>query len=170
MIAIGRIVVVAIAVSGGVLTSQSPEFAQQYRQRLGGAVDELARVVSNFERDAARSNMTVEEALQNFEKSGETLLADRGVTITRAFERFERLEMQRERLETAPPITRPVEMLWRADRELMQRAWEDYEPALPLTAAGLVYAGAGFLAGLLFAGFGRALLGRLFGRRKPKAA
>ena len=67
MIAIGRIVVVAIAVSGGVLTSQSPEFAQQYRQRLGGAVDELARVVSNFERDAARSNMTVEEALQNFE-------------------------------------------------------------------------------------------------------
>lgn len=169
MIGFGRIVAIVIAASGGLLASQSPEFAQQYRQRLGGAVDELARVVSDFERDAARSNMTVEEALRNYEQSGEAFLVDRGITMTQAFERFQRLETQRERLEEAQPLTRPVAMLRRADRQVMQSAWDDYEPALPLTPAGLVYAGAGFLAGLLFAGLGRALLGFFFGGRKTKA-
>ena len=169
MIGLGRIGVIAIAASGGLLTSQSPEFTQQYRQRLGGAVDELQRVVADFERDAARSNMTVEEALQNYEQSGENFLADRGISMTRTFARFDRLETQRERLEEAPAVTRPVEMLRRADREVMQRAWQDYEPALPLTPAGFLYAAVGFIAGWLFAGFGRALLRLLFGRRKAKA-
>ena len=29
----------------GFALSQTPEFAQQYRQRLGGAIDELQRIV-----------------------------------------------------------------------------------------------------------------------------
>ena len=35
----------------GFVLSQTPEFAQQYRQRLGGAVDELQRIVLQFDDD-----------------------------------------------------------------------------------------------------------------------
>ena len=36
----------AIALLAGLIGSQGPEFAPQYRQRLGGAVEELNRIVT----------------------------------------------------------------------------------------------------------------------------
>ena len=44
-----RIAAVGFGVLGGFLASQGPEFSQQYRQRLGGAIDELNRVVARFD-------------------------------------------------------------------------------------------------------------------------
>ncbi len=37
----------------GIILSQFPEYAQQYTQRLGGAVDELRVITEDFDRDAA---------------------------------------------------------------------------------------------------------------------
>ena len=39
--------------------TQGPEFAQQYGQRLAGAIDELSRVVATFAVDAASNSLTV---------------------------------------------------------------------------------------------------------------
>ena len=50
---IARTMALAAALLGGVTTSQLPEFAQQYRQRLGGAIDALTQVVEEFRADAA---------------------------------------------------------------------------------------------------------------------
>ena len=44
----------AIGLLFALLGMQGPEFTQQYRQRLGGALDELKRAVSVFDADAAR--------------------------------------------------------------------------------------------------------------------
>ncbi|MBB3444674.1 hypothetical protein FHT93_004547 [Rhizobium sp. BK379] len=44
---IGRGVILAVGLAGGTLFSQAPEFAQQYRQRIGGAVDELRIIVDD---------------------------------------------------------------------------------------------------------------------------
>ena len=63
------------ALAGLALFSQAPEFAQQYRQRIGGAVDELRIVVADFDRDAATSQMTRDEALDELTGSGEPGLA-----------------------------------------------------------------------------------------------
>jgi hypothetical protein len=52
-----RRVVFFLALLIGIAASQVPEFAQQYRQRLGGAIDELARVIGEFDSDAARMNL-----------------------------------------------------------------------------------------------------------------
>ncbi len=49
---IARTVGLAFGLLGGLVASQAPEFAQQYRQRLGGAIDELNRVVDALRRDA----------------------------------------------------------------------------------------------------------------------
>ena len=48
----------AIGLICGLVGTQGPEFAQQYRQRLAGGVDELARVVGAFEADAREQGLT----------------------------------------------------------------------------------------------------------------
>ena len=52
-----RTLVLGVAVVSGATTSQLPEFAQQYRQRMGGAIDALSQVVTDFREDAA-NNLT----------------------------------------------------------------------------------------------------------------
>ncbi|WP_372834856.1 DUF2937 family protein [Puniceibacterium confluentis] len=49
-----RAIALAAGRGGAVGLSQFPEFSQQYLQRLGGAVDGLARVIRQFDRDAAK--------------------------------------------------------------------------------------------------------------------
>jgi hypothetical protein len=49
-----RRLALAIAVLAGLIGSQGPEFAQQYRQRLGGALEELHRIIAEFDAEAQR--------------------------------------------------------------------------------------------------------------------
>jgi len=69
-----RRLALAIAVLTGLIGSQGPEFGQQYRQRLGGALDELNRIVSEFDEEARGQDLTRAEALRvqslNFARSG----------------------------------------------------------------------------------------------------
>ncbi|NRB05388.1 MAG: DUF2937 family protein, partial [Rhodobacteraceae bacterium] len=46
---LGRAIALAGGLAGGLSLSQFPEFSQQYLQRLGGAVDALAVVVTDFD-------------------------------------------------------------------------------------------------------------------------
>ena len=52
-----RAVALGVGVLCGALASQAPEFAQQYRQRLGGALDELTAIVAQFDDDARRAEI-----------------------------------------------------------------------------------------------------------------
>ena len=58
-----RIVAFGCGLCGGIIASQGPEYAQQYRQRLGGAIDELRQVITRFEADAQASGETVNLAV-----------------------------------------------------------------------------------------------------------
>jgi len=51
--------------------SQAPEFSQQYKQRLGGAINELATVVRQFDEDATSQGLTRQEALDTLQTSQE---------------------------------------------------------------------------------------------------
>lgn len=147
----GRLIVVLAAAFGGFTASQLPEFAQQYRQRLGGALAELDRIVAEFEADASRNQLTRDEAVRTYTTSNEGFLRDQGESVAVTLSRQERLSEQRERLESAPPIMRPVVMLSHTDETVMRGAWTDYEPAVPVTSAGFVWAAIGFflLGGLV---------------------
>jgi hypothetical protein len=48
----------AIALLAGLIGTQGPEFAQQYRQRPGGAVEELDRIVAEFDAEVQRESLT----------------------------------------------------------------------------------------------------------------
>jgi len=139
-------VALACGVAGALCLSQAPEFSQQYRQRLGGALDELARVAVDFDADAAKNGLTREQALAVYQASDQQFLKDRGVRMASVLGRMELLSAQARWFETLPPLARPVALARGYDEALTSGAWRDYRPGLPLTVDGAVWAGAGFLA------------------------
>ena len=140
------LVILTAAVTGGLASSQLPEFAQQYRQRLGGALDEIRQVVEDFDADAARSNLARDQALDSYGRSAEPFLRDRGVSMTGVVRRYERLAEQKARLELARPVFRPLVVMRRPDDRVARGVWTDFEPAVPLNATGVVWAAIGAFA------------------------
>lgn len=165
VIGLRKIVGFAAALACAVVTSQAPEFAQQYRQRLGGALQELAEVITAFDEDAAAANMQRGEALATMERAESTFLRDRGDSMRRAMGRFDSLSRQAGAFAEMPPVLRPVAVVRGADAALLRGTAMDFEPAVPITPHGLAWAGAGFLFG-----FATARLAMRVLRRRPGAS
>jgi hypothetical protein len=136
----------AVGLAGALSLSQAPEFAQQYRQRLGGALEEIQRIVADFDADAAKSGLSRDEAVALHLGARETLFRDRGLRVRETIARQEVLQSQARWFETLPPSARPLAIIRGYDETLMTGMWRDYEPGLPLTPHGAMWAGAGFLA------------------------
>ena len=114
---------------GIVIGSQAPEFSQQYRQRLGGAVDELRIVVEDFDRDAADNNLTRRTALDKMVASDDQLVRDRGATMSGTISRHKRIAGQLREFEQASELTQPFIVLKAIDQPIAMRALEVYRPA-----------------------------------------
>lgn len=174
MIRPGTIALLVGSLAGGVATSQGPELAQQYRQRLNGALEEMRQVVADFDADAARNALRRDEALERYEGSAEAFLRDRGLSVRRAIDRYEHLVGQAARLEELPDFLRPVAIVANPDGRVMSGAWRDFEPAVPITPHGLAWTAAGLLAGfglvrmLIFPWRKRRPVGRAAGRAMIK--
>jgi hypothetical protein len=89
-----RILFVLLILAGGAVFSQSPEFAQQYRQRIGGALDELQTIVSPFEAQAAKFGLEREAALETYTASQSPFLVGQGQTMRETIERYIKLSLQ----------------------------------------------------------------------------
>ena len=142
-----RALVVVAGLAGAVAASQVPELMQQYRQRLGGAVGELVRVIEDFDADAAGEGLTRQEALARYAASPDSFLRRRGVSMERTLARFERIVEVRRLLLDANALERPVLLATYRDREVLRETVDDFRPAVPATAEGAVYAFLGFAAG-----------------------
>lgn len=153
--------------TGAAGLSQFPEFSQQYAQRLGGAVDELSRVVTEFDQDAAKVGLSREAALEDL-AGGSAMGRERAETMERTINRYEHLQSDLQALEGAGPFTRAYLASKMTDRDVAQRAWDNFKPAMPVTFEGAVFAGVGFLTGMLILGAVISLL-RLPFRRKAMA-
>lgn len=140
-----RAITLAGGLAGAAGLSQFPEYSQQYSQRLGGAVDELSRVVGDFDASAQAVGLTRAAALEQM--TGTAFLDRRRADMTRTFERHARLTSDLAALRGAGPFMRAYHAARLTDPEIAARAWGDYRPALPMTLAGAVFAGLGFLAG-----------------------
>jgi hypothetical protein len=166
---LARALTLAGGLAGAAGLSQFPEFSQQYVQRLGGAVDELGRFVAEFDADAADVGLTRDAALVDLEQGG-AMGAERAGTMARVIIRHQRLSADLATLRVAGPFTRAYRMRSLADAEIAQAAWAEFQPAVPLNAAGGIFAGAGFLGGLLVMGILLALLRAPFRRRRARSA
>jgi len=168
---IARTMALAGGLLGGVAASQGPELAQQYRQRLGGAIDELRRIVQRFDQDAGANGQTREVAVDRLRTNPDNLVSRQGDAMRANVERLERLERQRQAYLKAGSFQRLLVTARDADTEHLRAPYQDFEPAVPTTQEGFLAAGIGFLAGWSVMRLLGALLRRLFGlgRRRAQA-
>ena len=142
-----RRLALAIAVLAGLIGSQGPEFAQQYRQRLGGALEELNRIVSEFDAEVRGRNLTRAEGLSRLENNDDPLARERGKDMERAIDRDQRLSEQIQALNSAGPLTRLYVVAANFDPEIARDTLDNYEPAEPLSFGALAAGGLAALWG-----------------------
>ena len=136
-----RRLAVAIGLLFALVGSQAPEFAEQYRQRLSGMLDELQRVISQFDAEAAQQTMTRQEGIEKLKTNPDTLAQLRAEALTADAARLDRLSRQKNAMENPGPINRLVGMVENFDPDVASAAISNYEPALPLTFEAFALAG-----------------------------
>ena len=129
--------------------SQFPEYAQQYAQRLGGAVDELRIITEAFDQAADQSGLTREQALGRYSGTDDSFIVDRGVSMAATFARYEQLSAMLVRIQGADAWERFTLLPDFLDTDIGARALQNFQPAVPVTMEGFAYAGGGFLVGYL---------------------
>ncbi|MBL8905180.1 MAG: DUF2937 family protein [Rhizobiales bacterium] len=137
----------AVGLLGAILAAQLPELVQQYKQRLGGAIDEMATIVARFDADAASNSLTRDQAMAALAASQDDLVRRRGEDMKINIARLQNLRDSRLELDTADPVARLGGFLRHADGDLLAATVEDFQPAVPTTAEGLICALFGFLLG-----------------------
>lgn len=157
MFLVRRVLVFLIIASSAVLFSQAPEFAQQYRQRLGGAIDELTTTIQSFDEQANHAGLDRQAALNIYAASQEGFLRQQGDALRRNFARYQLLFDQLEDLSAASPILRPLMVARQPDQRIFTSVWQEFVPALPVSIAGIVWGGVGMLMGAIIV----AILGAL---------
>ena len=169
-----RRLAIAIGLLCALLGSQGPEFAQQYRQRLGGALDELNRMVARFDAEVAGQSLNRAQGLERLEKNDDPLARQRGEAVAGEIDRAERLQRQQDAMKNAGPLTRLAALAENFDAPTLHQAIADFEPAIPVTAEALIIAAIGLVAGWgathLFAWPVRRRLARRRSARSARAA
>jgi hypothetical protein len=164
----------SLSIVGGLVLaaglSQFPEYAQQYEQRLGGAVDELRVIVNEFELSATSFGLTRDQALARYAATGDDFIRGRGVTMANIISRYETLSATLAEIQGAIGWERFSHLPQYFDSDVGRRALESYRPAVPVTVEGAIYAIGGFMLGyLLVSGLVRFLM-LPFRRRTPRTA
>ncbi|MEM6307558.1 MAG: DUF2937 family protein [Pseudomonadota bacterium] len=114
-----RAITMAFALMTGAGFSQFPEYAQQYEQRLAGAVDEMRIVVANFDATLADLGQTRAQAFAE----GQTLSDRETLLLSNAKTNIDRLAF----LETALARVQNSSVLTR----LFQHGCHDARPSVP---------------------------------------
>jgi len=148
MATLWRRISLALAFAFGLATSQAPEFAQQYFQRLGGAIDELNAEIAAFDADSSGAGLSRDQGVARLRNSDDSLARGRGAQLAQDEERLARLRRQEQAMRGAAPLAKVQAVLADPDARVARGAYADFNPALPLTSDGALCAGAGF-AGLL---------------------
>lgn len=133
----------------GLVLSQFPEYAQQYTQRLGGAVDELRIITTEFDTAATAAGLTREAAIGRYAATGDNFIEGRGMSMTQTFARYNELSAMLARIQGADAAERLTLLPQFMDTEIGARALDNFQPAVPVTIEGLAYGGGGFLIGYL---------------------
>jgi DUF2937 family protein len=137
-----------------VALSQALALAHQYQQHLDATIGELQRVIqqSGYDKTAA---------LQPMSGNAEQRVRGQASRMDEVIARHGRLRAQENAFRDGGTFVRTSAFILNFDQPLVQRTVLAYQPAIPLTAEGLLLASGGFLgAYLLLPAFGE------FGRRR----
>jgi hypothetical protein len=166
--ALDRVVLVAAILAGGCV----PGFIAQYRQRVGGRLDQVLRDLAPFERIAQRDfGGSLNALIQHHHDSFDRAFQQEAAAIQQMLDAAARLR------EAAAALDTNVYgqfgwLLRHADPDIVQATWSAWQPSFNLSIDGLTFALAAGLALwllflLLWAGAGAAL--RRLRRRRAQA-
>ena len=158
-----------LCVLGAILFSQGPEFMQQYLQRLGGHLEEARRQLMVFQATAIQAGLSLDQFIAQTGANSDPAVAKLGGVMSLAAQRVESLHSTHESLLHASLWERPFVFLRHLDLEIARATGRVFQPAVPTTAEGLIYALTGMLVFLALYHFGLKLVGALFGRRTSAA-
>jgi hypothetical protein len=142
-----RRLALAIGLVFAIIATQAPEFAQQYRQRLGGALDELHRIIARFDAETAAEALSREQGLARLEQNDDPLARERGEAIASDIERSEKLERQQQDFAQAGSFARLTALARDYDPTMFSRAFAAFEPAVPTSIEGLTAGALGLAFG-----------------------
>ena len=162
----GRFLALILGVAGALIGSQAPGFTLQYMQNLQGRVDELTAIVEARDADFAAYGYTRASALDACRASTEDLTKSMCEGYGRDVARLDFLTGHLAKLEAAGDYMRPIMLAQSFDRDIAQSVREQFEPAVPATVHGAVYAGGGFAVLWGLASFLFGLVGAMFGGRR----
>jgi hypothetical protein len=147
MIMLIRRLALFFAMIFGLIGAQFPEYAQQYRQRLGGAIDELNAIIARFDADAAQNGLSEQEGITRLQHNPDIFVQSRGAQMTEILARRDKLSRQAEIYTDGGTVKRLWELAAQADPAIAWRAYESFEPGVPVTTEGLISSLIGFVIG-----------------------
>lgn len=142
-----RRIALFIAMLSGLMTTQMPEFWQQYRQRLEGAIDELSAIVAQFDKDAAAQGLSEAAGVAHLEQSSDPLVRARGIDMQHLVVRLKRLQNADAAFNDKNLPERWWTLALNFDPAIAARAYQTYEPAVPTTWDGFIAGLIGFFIG-----------------------
>jgi hypothetical protein len=135
------------AMFSGLLTTQMPEYWQQYRQRLEGAIDELTEIVAQFDKDSAAQGMTQAVGIAHLEASTDPLARARGESMQHIVKRLARLRHADAAFDEKNLPVKWWTLATNFDPSIAAHAYQTYQPAVPTTAEGFIAGVIGFFIG-----------------------
>ena len=158
----GRFLAFLLGVAGAVLASQGPGFTLQYMQNLQGRLDELETIVMQRDADVAAYGYTRASAVAEC-RTATDLLEAMCDGYARDVDRLAYLTSHLAELDAASDYTRPLILARSFDQTIAQSVRTQFEPAIPATVHGAVYAAGGFAVLWGGSSFLFGLLGAMFG-------
>ncbi len=160
-----------VCVLGAVCAAQAPEFFQQYLQRLGGHLAEINRQLVAYHAAAQAAGKPLAQFIAETTAHADPGLAKLGTTMDATVQRAEHLAAAHFALTDASVWSRPWEFFAHLDVEIVRGTAAIYQPAVPTTAEGAVYAAVGLgVAFAIWHVFIRLPLRRLLAPARPTAA
>lgn len=168
-ILLDRILDRVIAVLGAVIFAQFPQFISQYIQRMGGHVDELTRIISQYKKAAEVSGKTLESYIQFHLTATIPDYVNSGKIMEANVERYNDLKSALNDLVSSTGYTKFFIFVKEIDSNIFKAAMDNFSPGIPTSIEGAVYAGCGLIMGwLLYAGI-KKLIQLPFKKKKAAA-
>lgn len=142
-----RRVALLVALLCGFAFTQLPEFVEQYRQRLGGAIDELSAALARFDSDSQQVGLSESAGIARLRANADPIVKQRGVQLQEDVERLRTLRDAQAQFRTEAPLARLATFATHYDARIARGASEDFEPAVPTSPEALVLGGIGFIVG-----------------------
>ena len=136
-----------LALVVGLAMTQLPEFVQQYRQRLGGAIDELAGIVARFDSDSAQQGLTQSGGIDRLRANPDRFVRQRGDQEQENVVRLETLRAVQAEFRGESQLAGLVTFATHYDSRIARGAFNEFAPAVPTSPAAFVLGAVGFLFG-----------------------